>query len=270
MQLIIAVKNSLHSSCTTSFCGPPSRGIETRFRCERRLRTEESGPSKGALVETAPDCWLLLWTVRCSLSGLLVVYRVAAAGSARRLEAWPSPAGPRSWWNKACSLPVLMLFAVFVLFRCLFDAVAAKRSRRAARRACASPCRPPPPLCPAPPTLPAVTSSFPGKLTIAAAASSARLSRFHLTQHHVLSFLPLSSHKLYLSLPSRFHFLTECGRFGSESQRKHNRFRAVVSKLRCFIMMELVFALGKRRFLLHSLHFLMLQLYDADKLWSLK
>lgn len=35
-QLIIAVKNSLHSSCTTSFFGPPGRGIETRFRCAMR------------------------------------------------------------------------------------------------------------------------------------------------------------------------------------------------------------------------------------------
>lgn len=99
---------------------------------------------------------------------------------------------------------------------------------------------PAPPLCPAPPTLPAVTSSglsFLGKLNRAATAA---LASPGLISHknHVLNFLPLSSHSGPLSANCTFlfplSFWTECGRFGSESTREHNRFGAVASKLRWF------------------------------------
>lgn len=138
MQLIIAVKNSLHSYCTTSFLGPPSWGIETRALV--RLRATHRGIWT-LLVEKAPDLLLLLWIVtRAVLNGFLLIYLVAAAGSKHHLEAWPSPTGWHRWWNKACSLPVLMLFLgfCFVLFFCTFYSAAAKRSRSVARRACPS------------------------------------------------------------------------------------------------------------------------------------
>lgn len=201
MQLIIAVKNSLHSYCTTSFLGPPSWGIEPRALV--RLRATHRGIWT-LLVEKVPDLLLLLWIVtRAVLNGFLLIYLVAAAGSKHHLEAWPSPTGWHRWWNKACSLPVLMLFLgfCFVLFFCTFYSAAAKRSRSVARRAC--PSRryslhiAPPflyPLCPAPPALPAVTSSgssFLGKLNTAATAA---LASPGLISQKIMSWISSHSH----------------------------------------------------------------------------
>lgn len=142
-QLIITVKNRLHSSCTTSFFGPAGRGIETRFRCALQashwgIRTLPRCPC----WETEPDWVLLLWIVKCAV---LTGFLVCLSGSCSRqhthhLDVWPSPTGRRKWWNKACSLPVLMLFLLFVFFFCPCYSAAAKRSRRVALRACAARC----------------------------------------------------------------------------------------------------------------------------------
>lgn len=79
---------------------------------------------------------------------------------------------------------------------------------------------------------------------------SARLSRFNLTENNVLNFLPLSSHSGPLFANCTFFFpfsfLTECGRFGSESSAKeHTRFRAVSSKLRQFYYLVGSYCLDK-------------------------
>lgn len=252
MQPIIVVKNRLHSHCTTSFLGPPSWGIETRALV--RLRATHTWGIWTLLAEKVPDLLLLLlpWIVtRAVLNGFLLIYRVAAAGGKHHLEAWPSPTGWHRWWNKACSLPVLMLFSgfCFVLSFWTFYSAAAKRSRSVARRACPSR-RYSLHIASLPPT-PALSSTsnvaniewleFSGKAKYSS-RRSARLSRFNLTENNVLNFLPLSSHSgplfanctfFFFFFP--FSFLTECGRFGSESSAKeHTRLRAVSSKLRQF------------------------------------
>lgn len=198
------------------------------------------------------------------LNGFVVDYLLAAAGSTHHLEVWPSPTGRRRWWNKACSLPVLMLFVVFVLFFCPFYSAAAKRSRRVALRACASRCSlhpPPPPLCPAPPTLPAVTSSglsFLGKLNRAATAA---LASPGLISHKIMSWISSHSHPTVVHslqivpFSSLFHFEQNVAGLAASPLENITDLKLSPPDWDCFIIEWDFVVLDKRWFLVPSLHF---------------
>lgn len=205
------------------------------------------------LVEKAPDVLLLLWIVtRAVWNGFLLIYLVAAAGGKHHLEAWPSPTGGHRWWNKACSLPVLMLFLgfCFVFFFCTFYSAAVLPGVLAPLVVILSTLPPPPALSCTSNVANIERLEFSGKAKYSS-HRSARLSRFNLTENNVLNFLPLSSHSgplfancTFFFFP--FSFLTECGRFGSESSAKeHTRFRAVSSKLRQFYYLVGSYCLDK-------------------------